>query len=41
MQSYRTQYVPGAQINCAPQIDGLDCIDLGLVVIGHNDRGLV
>ena len=40
MQSHRAQYVPGAQINCAPRIDGLDRIDLGLVAIGHNDRGL-
>ncbi len=34
------QYMPGAQINCASRIDGLEHIDLGLVVIGYNDHRL-
>jgi len=32
--------MPYAQVNCALWIDSLERVDLGLVVIGHNDRGL-
>ena len=32
--------MPYAQVNCALWLDSLEQVDLGLVTIGHNDRGL-
>jgi hypothetical protein len=32
--------MPYAQVNCALWIDSLERVDLGLVAISHNDRGL-